>query len=113
MQKIKDNKNIIVDFFATEWNLGKKYINIETTSIEIITYPKITFVKAKNVIETEDSIIYLKDMDFCLKFLINTKHTRLIKNQEKDSVRINGSIWKIGKYKPRNIVKNRACFLEE
>jgi hypothetical protein len=35
---------------------------------------------------------------------MSKKHTRLIKNQARGSVRINGIISKIGKYNPRSIV---------
>jgi hypothetical protein len=44
---------------------------------------------------------------------MNKKHMRLIKNHVRLSVRINGSISNIGKYKPRTTVYKNELLFEE
>ena len=64
----------------------------ETNSMIKTTYPKITFVITKQAIEKEVKKMSFQDMASNLKFFMNKKHTRLIKNHVRLSVIINGSI---------------------
>jgi len=88
-------------------------MNSETKNIIITTYPKITFVITRYVIEKAVRIISFHEMFFSFKLFKNKKHIRLTKNQVRLSVKINGSISNIGKYNPRNDVYMNELLFEE
>ena len=87
-------------FFAKGRKFGSKNIIIDIKSIKVITYPKITLVIVRYAIAKERDSICFHEILFSLKFLINKKDTRLIKNNVKHSVTSKGSISKTGKYSP-------------